>query len=228
MKKPELRTTQGAQARPALVRDAQGKEGRTIEGYAIVFGAESQILCDGYGYFVETIDRAALDEVKLKTFDIRCLLEHNPERLLARWRNGEGTLELSIDAHGLKYRFEAPNTPDGETALELVRRGDIFGSSFAYLADEDSVVWGKKPDGTPTRHVMNIRYMEDVSLVSRPAYMQTEVSCRDLLERGYKPTDPTQTGAVSAESQQQADEAQKRYIAKSRQQADEVFKGVLN
>ena len=47
MEKIELRTTQGQQSRPILVRDAQGKESRVIEGYAIVFGAESQILCDG-------------------------------------------------------------------------------------------------------------------------------------------------------------------------------------
>lgn len=223
MEKIELRTTQGQQSRPILVRDAQGKESRVIEGYAIVFGAESQILCDGYGYFIETIDRAALDEVKLKSFDIRCLLEHNPERLLARWRNGEGTLELSIDSHGLKYRFEAPNTTDGDTALELVKRGDIFGSSFAYLADEDSVVWDKKPDGTPTRHVMNIRYMEDVSLVSRPAYMQTEVSCQDLEKRGYKPMAAPQ-GAVSAKRTN----THAQYIQESRKVAAEVFKGLLN
>lgn len=222
MQKPELRTTQGEHARPLLLRDAEGKESRIIEGYAIVFGAESQILCDGYGYFVETIDRAAIDEVKLKTIDIRCLLEHNSERLLARWRNGEGTLTLSVDAHGLKYRFEAPNTPDGETALELVRRGDIFGSSFAYLADEDTVVWGKKPDGTPTRHVMNIRYMEDVSLVSRPAYMQTEVSCRDLEKRGYKPTATPPEGCFANEQERA------KYISQSRKQADEVFNGLLN
>lgn len=227
MGKIELRTTQGAQSRPILVRDAQGQESRIIEGYAIVFGAESQILCDGYGYFVETIDRTALDEVKLKSFDIRCLLEHNPERLLARWRNGEGTLELSINAHGLKYRFEAPNTTDGDTALELVKRGDIFGSSFAYLADEDSVVWGKKPDGTPTRHVTNIRYMEDVSLVSRPAYMQTEVSCRDLEKRGYKPNASPQNTVRGTQGFTSA-EAQKQYIQESRQAAEDVFKGILN
>lgn len=221
MKNIELRTTQGAQCKPSLLRDANGNDSRTIEGYAIVFGVESQVLCDGYGYFIETIDRKALDETKLNTFDIRCLLEHNPERLLARWRNGEGSLQLSIDSHGLKYRFEAPNTPDGETALELVKRGDIFGSSFAYLADENSVVWGKKADGTPTRHVTNIRYMEDVSLVSRPAYMQTEVSCRELLERGYKPVDdkPEQRAVGAFEN----DEAKQRYIAESRKEANDIF-----
>lgn len=187
--KAEVRTTQGENVRPLLVRSKDGSESRTIEGYAIVFGVESQILCDGFGVFIETIDRGALTPEKLATFDIRCLLEHNPNRLLARWREGSGTLQLWLDDHGLKYRFEAPETPDGETALQLVKRGDIFGSSFAYLADENSVEWGKKPDGTPTRLVKSIRHMEDVSLVSKPAYLQTEVSCRALVQRGYTPQD---------------------------------------
>lgn len=217
--KPELRNTTGENTRPTLKRSEDGSESRTIEGYAIVFGVESQILCDGFGPFIETIDRAAIDEETLRTFDIRCLLEHDPNRLLARWRNGEGTLQLSLDDHGLKYRFEAPHTPDGDTALELVRRGDIFGSSFAYLADENTVVWGKKADGTPTRRVMKIRFMDDVSLVSKPAYLQTEVSSRSLLERGYKSQEP-QRGDFESE------EAKKAYIDGSRQAAN-VFKGIV-
>ena len=212
--KPELRTTQGENARPLLVRSADGTESRVIEGYAIVWGVESQILCDGFGVFIEIIDRGALTHETLATFDIRCLLEHNPNRLLARWREGNGTLALTIDDHGLKYRFEAPNTPDGETALQLVKRGDIFGSSFAYLADENTVVWDKKPDGTPTRLVKKIRHMEDVSLVSKPAYLQTEVSCRSLVDRGYKP----QQGNGPFESEQQ----RKAYFEESRKAA-QVF-----
>lgn len=216
--KPELRTTQGENLRPMLTRSQDGTESRTIEGYAVVFGVESQILCDGFGVFIETIDRAALDEETLKTFDIRCLLEHNMNRLLARWRNGEGTLQLSLDDHGLKYRFEAPHTPDGDTAIELVRRGDIFGSSFAYLADENTVIWGKKDDGTPTRRVMKIRHMEDVSLVSKPAYLQTEVTSRGLQERGYKPQEPQPGDFADAK-------AKKAYIDQSREAAN-VFKGL--
>jgi phage prohead protease, HK97 family len=213
-KKIEIRTVQDGNARPVLMREEGEEQSRTIEGYAIVFDVESQVLCDGFGPFIETIDRGALDEATLRTFDIRCLLEHNPQRLLARYRQGTGSLQLTLDAHGLKYRFDAPHTADGDAALELVKRGDLFGCSFAYLADEETVQWGKKPDGTPTRRVMKITYMDDVSLVSKPAYLQTEVSSRNLQQRGYVPTD----AAAEAEA-----EKQKAYIAKSRQEAAQVF-----
>ncbi|MEB3372534.1 HK97 family phage prohead protease [Bacteroides sp. CR5/BHMF/2] len=38
--------------------------------------------------------------------------------------------QLELDDYGLKYRFEAPSTPDGDFAVEMIKRGDIFGSSF--------------------------------------------------------------------------------------------------
>lgn len=185
----------------------QGDASRIIRGYAIVWNVPSVVLCDNFGTFVETIDRHALTPEKLATFDIRALLEHNPERLLARWRAGTGTLKLSIDDHGLLYEFEAPRTPDGDTCLELVRRGDIIGSSFAYLCDEDSVIWGRADGGTPTRLVTSITYMEDVSIVSRPAYDQTSVTARDLIQRGFDPND--RKAAEMA-----------KYIASARREAD--------
>ena len=69
---------------------------------------------------------------------------------------------------------------EGKRFGEALRRGDIIGSSFAYLCDERSVKWGKAEDGTPTRLVTDITYMEDISVVSRPAYDQTSVTCRFL------------------------------------------------
>ncbi len=187
--------------------EQEQSESRTVRGYAIVWGVPSVVLCDNFGTFIETIDRHALTPEKLKTFDIRALMEHNPERLLARWRAGTGTLKLTIDEHGLLYEFEAPHTADGDTCLELVRRGDIIGSSFAYLCDEDSVVWGRSADGTPTRLVTNITYMDDVAIVSRPAYNQTSVTASDLVKRGYQPNDTKATEMA-------------KYIASARSEAD--------
>ena len=200
-------TTPTTQATAEKKQGDQGDASRIICGYAIVWNAPSVVLCDNFGTFIETIDRHALTAEKLKTFDIRALMEHNPERLLARWRAGTGTLKLTIDEHGLLYEFEAPHTADGDTCLELVRRGDIIGSSFAYLCDEDSVGGGRDPDGTPTRLVTDITYMEDVSIVSRPAYNQTSVTARDLVKRGYTPND-TRAAEMA------------KYIASARREAD--------
>lgn len=188
-------------------------EGRTISGYAIMFNVASQLLSDGFGRYVEYISDTALTQDDLSKFDVRALLEHDANRLLARWKRGEGTLKLEVDEIGLKYTFEAPHTPDGDTALELVKRGDLFGSSFSFLPDEESVIWGEDASGYPTRTITKIIYLDDVSIVSNPAYLQTSVSANELRARGYKPNDVTETDEM------------KEYISSARKAADEAANG---
>lgn len=155
-------------------------ESRKIEGYAIVFGQESRVLCDWGDYFIETIDREAVNEDLLNSSDVKCLFNHNREKLLARSVNGEGSLSLNIDDYGVRYSFEAPNTPDGNTVYELVKRGDICGSSFAFRADDENSIeyFGEGVDGIPRRTVKKITALYDVSPVIDPAYTQTSVSAR--------------------------------------------------
>ena len=63
----------------------------------------------------------------MKEMDIKMTMYHNREKILACSTNGEGTLKLTVDDVGVKYSFEAPNTVDGDTALELVKRGWYIG-----------------------------------------------------------------------------------------------------
>lgn len=164
--------------------------GRAIEGYAIVFGQESEVMYDRQRKrrFTEVIQPGAVTEELLKRSDVKALLEHNAQRLLARSFNGVGTLTLSIDTYGVKYRFEAPNTPDGDYAVEMVRRGDLFGSSFAYATNERANVrYEKRADGMLMRYVERIDWIGDVSIVSDPAYMGTDVTVRSLEQ--YYPED---------------------------------------
>ena len=63
---------------------------------------------------------------------------YNEERgVLARSKFGNGSLELTIDDTGLRYKFDAPNTQLGDELLEGIRRGDISTSSFAFKVEED-------------------------------------------------------------------------------------------
>lgn len=157
-----------------------GGASRTIDGYAVVFGVESVLMVDWCDAFREVIEPGAVTDELLLGWDVKMLLWHNREKLLARWNKGEGTLRLSVDETGVKYSFEAPHTPDGETALELVRRGDLAGSSFAYWADERSgVTYEKRDDGTLLRRVTHVGAMYDTSIVSDPAYQQTSVTARE-------------------------------------------------
>lgn len=167
--------------------------GRTVEGYAIVFNQESRVMYDREKKraFVEIIEKGAVTDELLRSCDIKALLEHNKERLLARCFRGMGSLALEIDEYGLKYRFEAPNTVDGDFAVEMISRGDIFGSSFAYYTDDKDktkVTYSMK-DGLLVRSVHKIDRISDISPVSNPAFFGTDVTVRsmDAIEKELNP-----------------------------------------
>lgn len=144
-------------------------DSRSVSGYAIVFNSDSNDL----GGFVERIAPEALNGVIEKS-DVLCLLNHNEDKgVLARSKNGEGSLTLEIDQIGLKYSFEAPNTALGDELLEGLKRGDINTSSFAFTVEKDS--WTKNSDGTYLRTINSISQLFDVSPVYRAAYDSTSV-----------------------------------------------------
>lgn len=153
-------------------------ETRTIEGYALKFESESKNL----GGFVEVISRGALDGV-LKISDVVCVFNHNGESIpLARSKNGKGSLTLEIDDVGLMYRFEAPNTANGNELLEAIKRGDIDSSSFAFTVNKSDTEISKRSDGLLLRRINKFNKIIDVSPVTRPAYEATSVSCRSIEE----------------------------------------------
>ena len=154
------------------------RRGRTIEGYGIVFNKESKDL----GGFVEVIDPSSVEGV-LERSDVLALLNHNEERgVLARYTNGEGTMELEIDNKGVKYRFEAPDTALGDEVLSGIRRGDIRTSSFAFSVGKEGQKWEKRSDGTDLRRIMKFNGIFDMSPVYREAYADTSVAVRSLVE----------------------------------------------
>lgn len=173
----EIRSFSEERAMPTVVDE------RTIEGYAVVFEKESRVMFDMQKKrcFVEVIKRGAVNDGDIKKWDIKALMEHNASRLLARSNNGKGSLTLTVDDYGVKYRFEAPNTVEGDNAIELIKRGDIFGSSFAYTADEGrDIAYRKREDGLLLREVNRLNRMYDVSVVVDPAYFGTDVNVRSL------------------------------------------------
>ena len=151
-------------------------ESRFVEGYASVFNSRSRDL----GGFQEIILPGAFDGLIDKS-DVRCLLDHNPQRgILARSKNGQGSLHLSIDERGLKYAFDAPHTALGDEVVEGLKRGDYSESSFAFRVDEES--WTKEEDGTYLRTISKISGLYDVSIVQQAAYGDTSVALRSLDE----------------------------------------------
>lgn len=184
----------GGKYQPRLREAAAGVESRTIEGYAIVFGVESQLLCDWYETYREIIEKGSITKEALDTMDIKMTLFHNREKLIARSNKGVGTLKLSVDEVGVRYEFDAPHTADGETALELVRRGDLAGSSFTFWSDEKSSVrYELLDDGTLMRHVDRIDRVFEMTIASDPAYQQTSVTAREVADHGIAlPGEPSE------------------------------------
>ena len=146
------------------VREADSDD-MVLEGYAAVFNSETDL-----GHFREVIKPGAFDEVMSN--DVRALINHDPNLILGRTENG--TLELSTDDRGLKYRVKLGNQQYAKDFYESVKRGDISQSSFAFTIKDQS--WNEE---RTVRSVDKVRQLLDVSPVTYPAYAAATVQARD-------------------------------------------------
>lgn len=170
---------------------APSVSGRRVSGVAAVFNSPSQVLFEAGRRFIEIILPGAIDEALIQRSDVKALVDHNRERLLARSNKGRGTLSLRITSTGLLYEFNSPNTADGDFAVEMVGRGDVDGSSFAFSVAEGGDIWEKRSDGIYLRKIKKISGLYDVTVTASPAYPQTSVGVRNRIsgtpkDDGYK------------------------------------------
>ncbi len=143
---------------------------KTIQGYAAVFGKPSVDL----GGFVERIEPGAFTEA-IKTSDVRCLFNHDPNYLFAR--STSATLELKEDSHGLHFRayllaFDGPSYH----LARLIDRADLTACSFSFSDVTDRWQLARKPADLDVRIIERIGKLYDVGPVIYPAYPSTSVS----------------------------------------------------
>lgn len=151
---------------------AQSADGKTtIGGYAAVFDSPSVDMG-----WTEEIDPQAFDSVLAASPDVRCLFNHDPGVLLGR--TTAGTLRLGVDARGLSYECDLPDTQAGRDIATLIQRRDISGSSFGFICKRDQ--WTDNRDGTITRRILEFDQLLDVSPVTYPAYTATSAGKRSL------------------------------------------------
>ena len=162
----ELRSQYGenVELRTAEVR-AAGDDALVVEGYASNFNVEYDL-----GYFKETVARGAFDDVMQD--DVRFLLNHTGAPLA---RTTNGTLELSVDDQGLKYRAALADTQDGRDLYKLIKRGDITQSSFAFTIENDT--WS---EDRSTRTITKVGKLLDTSAVTYPASPTASVYARNM------------------------------------------------
>lgn len=146
-------------------------DSRRIRGTAIVFNALSEVLG---GMFREKISPEAVDRTLRQGLDVRALIDHDPSKIIGRTK--AGTLRLDKTSQGLQVTIDPPDTTAARDILESIQRGDVTGMSFGFRTLEDS--WDEKTT-PPTRTVLDMEVF-DVSIVSYPAYPQTEVALRSL------------------------------------------------
>lgn len=140
-----------------------------VEGYALRFNTLSNDL----GGFVETISPEALKEADLS--DVRCLIDHDSSKVLGRTTSE--TLELKVDDEGLYFRTQLPNTTYAKDLYENIRLGNINQCSFGFILDEDGDEFEKREeDGLFKRTLRKIKSLFDVSIVTYPAYNDTQVA----------------------------------------------------
>jgi phage head maturation protease len=66
--------------------------------------------------------------------------------------------------------------------VELVQRGDVRKSSFAFRVPKDGEDWGLSDQGYPMRHLLTGQLV-DVAPVNVPAYLDTSAALRSLAVR---------------------------------------------
>jgi HK97 family phage prohead protease len=155
---------------PVELRANAGR--RAIGGYASVFNRMSSNL----GGFVEQVLPTFFNKSRGDGWpDVICRYNHDDNMLLGTI--GGGTLRLSVDETGLLYDVDPPAAR--QDIVELVQRGDVRKSSFAFRCKEDE--WTQSDQGFPLRS-LHSGQLVDVAPVNIPAYTDSSAGLRSLAE----------------------------------------------
>lgn len=153
--------------------EIRGAHSRTIGGYAAKFNTRSQNL----GGFVEQIAPGFFNDSQARGWpSVVARYNHDDNMLLGT--SAASTLRLTIDNIGLAYDVDLPSSR--ADVHELVTRGDVRQSSFAFASFEDE--WTSTEDGFPLRTLISGR-LYDVAPVNTPAYEYTSVGLRSLAKK---------------------------------------------
>lgn len=174
MPKPEIAS--GAESRAfvadSLVVEMRGDDSdkkAVMRGHAAVF----DLLSEDLGGFRERIAPGAFAKTIVNQ-DPRALWNHNSDYVLGR--RGAGTLRLQEDSKGLAIEIDPPATQWAKDLAVSMQRGDVNQMSFRFMVINDK--WAKV-DGEWIRTLLEVELVE-VSPVTFPAYLQTDVSARAL------------------------------------------------
>lgn len=175
----------------------ENESGSVITGRPIVFDSMTNI-----GEFDEIIERGALNSTDLT--DVRFLVNHDLSKIpLARSRrnNGSSTMTLTVDEQGMFIRaiLDTENNADAQALYSAIQRGDISGMSFLFSVTDER--WENLESEHPTRHILAIGAVIEVSAVTFPAYDSTSISARnrEALENARAALENARAAAVDTD-----------------------------
>ncbi|MET9086157.1 HK97 family phage prohead protease [Streptomyces sp. NPDC004237] len=146
------------------------RQSDVIGGYAAAFNRLSRNL----GGFIEVVDPVAFNQSRGDGWpDVIARYNHDDNQLLGT--TAAGTLRMSLDSYGLAYDVTPPKAMAHVT--ELVQRGDVRKSSFAFRTVDDE--WSTTDQGYPLRRLTAVQLV-DVAPVNSPAYVDTSAGLRSL------------------------------------------------
>lgn len=200
----ERRYTSGDTGKAELRADDGQKR---IGGYAAVFNRSSKNL----GGFVEVVDPVAFNQSRGDGWpEVIARYNHDDNQLLGT--TAAGTLRLGLDSYGLSYEVDPPSSMAHVT--ELVQRGDVRKSSFAFRTISDD--WTMTEQGYPLRRLTGVQLV-DVAPVNVPAYPDSTAGLRSLATK-------FEADLEEVRSMAQADELRKFFVRTDGPQPKKVAK----
>ncbi|MCA0314232.1 MAG: HK97 family phage prohead protease [Candidatus Melainabacteria bacterium] len=155
---------------------AEGSGLQMLAGHGAVFNQETVIQDWWYDYREKILPGAFAQDIAGGA-DVRALVDHLATKVIARTKNK--TLRLSEDTIGLYSEIDPSDTTDGRDIVEKVRRGDVDGMSIGFFIRKQQ--WTESKDEMDLREILDVQLV-DVSPVTFPAYPQTDISARNLLQ----------------------------------------------
>lgn len=148
---------------------------KVIEGHPAIYNSTTQIGT----WFNEIIERGAFDNTDMT--DVALFINHQQHRFpLARSRrnNGNSTMTLTVDDKGLAMRatLDVEHNEEARAVYSAVSRGDMDGMSFSFKVQDEE--WENLDSDMPTRRIKAISKIYEVSVVTYPAYKDTDVYAR--------------------------------------------------
>jgi HK97 family phage prohead protease len=167
-----------------------------LSGYAARFDVMSHPIATSRGKFREKLQKGAFRAALASGDNVVFRAEHGVNGQLALADTATKTLRLSEDDVGLRFEADMdPTDPDVQAMLPKVKRGTLRSMSFAFRVAKGGDAWERR-DGELHRTISAIDTLKDVSPVTFPAYPETDLALRSLVQ--FEASESTEGRAAGA------------------------------